>query len=76
MVHRGFFEDRKSDYGIAEEEQEVCVDREMCTEAFRRFKELLMTTPILKVPDMDEDFLVCTDTSKEGLGGILMQDVE
>jgi hypothetical protein len=34
----------------------------------------LTTTPILKVPDMDEDFLVCTDTSKEGLGGVLMQD--
>jgi hypothetical protein len=25
----GFFEDRKSDYGIAEEEQEVCLDQEM-----------------------------------------------
>jgi hypothetical protein len=35
---------------------------------------LLTTTPILKVPDMDEEFLVCTDTSKEGLGGVLMQD--
>jgi len=29
---------------------------------------------ILKVPDMDEDFLVCTDASKEGLGEVLMQD--
>jgi hypothetical protein len=36
--------------------------------------ELLTTTPILKVPDMDADFLVCTDTSKEGLGRVLMQD--
>ena len=36
--------------------------------------ELLTTTPILKVLDMDADFLVCTDTSKEGLGGVLMQD--
>jgi hypothetical protein len=34
---------------------------------------LLTTAPILKFPDMDEDFLVCTDTSKEGLGGVLMQ---
>jgi hypothetical protein len=33
-----------------------------------------MTTPILKAPDMDEDFLVCNDASKEGLGIILMQD--
>ena len=32
-----------------------------------------MTTPILKVPDMDKEFSVCTDTSKEDLGGVLMQ---
>jgi hypothetical protein len=31
-----------------------------------------MIASILKVPDMDEDFLVCTDASKEGLGKILM----
>jgi hypothetical protein len=33
-----------------------------------------MTMPILKVPDMEEEFLVCIDASKEGLGGVLMQD--
>jgi hypothetical protein len=27
-----------------------------------------------KGPDMDTDFLVCIDASKEGLGGVLMQD--
>jgi hypothetical protein len=47
---------------------------EKCAKAFRRLKELLTTAPILKVPDMDADFLVCTDASKEGLGGVLMQD--
>ena len=47
---------------------------EKCAEAFRRLKELLTTAPILKVPDMDANFLVCTDASKEGLGGVLMQD--
>jgi len=36
--------------------------------------EMLMTTPILKVPGVDEDFLVWTDTSKECLGGFLMED--
>jgi hypothetical protein len=36
--------------------------------------ELLKTTPILKVLDMDTDFLVCTDASKESLGRVLMQD--
>jgi hypothetical protein len=47
---------------------------EKCAKAFRRLKELLTTAPIVKVPDMDVDFLVCTDASKEGLGGVLMQD--
>jgi hypothetical protein len=47
---------------------------EKCAEAFWRPKELWTTTPILKVPDMDADFLLCTDASKEGLGGVLMQD--
>ena len=41
--------------------------------AFQRLKELLTTTLILKVPDMDVEFLVCTDASKEGLGKVLMQ---
>jgi hypothetical protein len=43
-------------------------------EEFQRLKELLTITPILKVPDMDADFLDCTDASKEGLGRVLMQD--
>jgi hypothetical protein len=47
---------------------------EKCVEAFQKLKELLTTTPILKVPDMDKEFLVCTDASKEGLGGVLMQE--
>ena len=47
---------------------------EKCAEAFRRLKELLTKKPILKVPDMDVDFLACIDSSKEGLGRVLMQD--
>jgi hypothetical protein len=43
-------------------------------EEFQKLKELLTTTPILKVPDMDKEFLVCTDASMKGLGGVLMQD--
>jgi hypothetical protein len=35
---------------------------------------LLTTTSILKFPDMDEDFLVCINESKEVLGRVLMQD--
>jgi hypothetical protein len=36
---------------------------EKCAEAFWKLKELLMTTPILRVSDMDTEFLVCTDAS-------------
>ena len=47
---------------------------EKCAEAFRRLKELLTTAPIIRVLDMDANFLVCIDASKEGLGGVFMQD--
>ena len=30
MICQGIFEDSKSDHEIVEEEQEVCLDREMC----------------------------------------------
>jgi hypothetical protein len=33
-----------------------------------------MKTLILKVPYMDKKFFVCTNASKEDLGGVLMQD--
>jgi hypothetical protein len=42
--------------------------------AFWRIKELLMTTPILNVPNMEENFLLYTYASKEGLGRVLMED--
>ena len=29
---------------------------------------------MLNVPDMVQDFLVCMDSSKEGLGGVLMHE--
>jgi hypothetical protein len=47
---------------------------EKCVKEFQRLKEMLTTMSILKFPDMDKDFLVCTNTSKEGLGRVLMQD--
>jgi hypothetical protein len=50
------------------------VGTKKCVEEFWRLKGLLTMTPILNVPDMDADFLVHTDTFKEGLGGVLMQD--
>ena len=47
---------------------------EKCIEYFRRLKELLIITSILKFPDIDTHFLVCTDKSKVGLGELFMQE--
>ena len=33
-----------------------------------------MTAPALRIVDPDGDFIVCTDASKEGLGGVLLQN--
>ena len=39
---------------------------------FGELKRLLSSAPILWVPDMDKDFMVCTDALKEWLGVVLM----
>jgi hypothetical protein len=41
---------------------------------FNNLKELLTTTPILRVGDPHKDFIVCMDGSREGLGGVLTQE--
>lgn len=47
---------------------------EKCEEAFQRIKGLLTTAPIMKVPCMVQEFLVCMDASKDRLGYVLMQE--
>jgi hypothetical protein len=37
-------------------------------------KDILKSEPILNIVDPDEDFVVCNDTCKEGLGGVLTQN--
>jgi hypothetical protein len=44
-----------------------------CEERFQSLKHLLTHAPVLKIADPEDDFLVCTDDCKEGLGGVLMQ---
>jgi hypothetical protein len=34
-------------------------------------KQLLTSAPILRIADPNEDFVVCIDACKEGLGGVL-----
>ena len=45
-----------------------------CEEAFRELKQRLTTVPILTVPNSDEPYVVFTDASGTGLGGVLMQN--
>jgi hypothetical protein len=47
---------------------------EECDTAFFELKSLLTSAPILQVTDMEKDFTVCTDSSKQRLGPVLMQD--
>eukprot|EP00253_Pinus_taeda_P016981 PITA_16981 len=45
-----------------------------CQKSFEQLKHLLTTAPILRIADPDKDYVVCTDASKEGVGGVLMQE--
>eukprot|EP00253_Pinus_taeda_P011485 PITA_11485 len=45
-----------------------------CQKSFEQLKQLLTTAPILSIADPHKDYVVCTDASKEGLGGVLMQE--
>jgi hypothetical protein len=45
-----------------------------CEESFQRLKQLLTSAPILRIADPNEYLIVCTDTCKEGLGGVLCQN--
>ena len=43
-------------------------------EKFNKLKYLLTTSPVLKIVDPFNDFFVCTNAWKEGLGGVLLQE--
>lgn len=49
---------------------------EECTKAFNRLKTALTTAPVLGFPDFQRPFIVETDASFHGLGGVLSQDQE
>lgn len=45
-----------------------------CQDSFEILKQLLTTTPVLSVEDLNKEFEVCTDACKEGVGAILSQE--
>jgi hypothetical protein len=46
-----------------------------CKESFQHLKNMLTSALILKIVDPNENFIVCIDACKEGLGGVLTQNV-
>jgi hypothetical protein len=45
-----------------------------CEKSFQHLNKLLTSAPILRIADPNENFIVCTDACKEGLGGVLSQN--
>ena len=44
-----------------------------CEQSFQTLKQKLTTTPMLALPDIQKDFVVYCDASRQGLGCVLMQ---
>ena len=47
-----------------------------CNASFERLKRSLITAPILTPPDYTKPFIIRTDASRSGLGGVLLQTNE
>ncbi len=45
-----------------------------CEASFQELKQRLVSAPVLCLPDINKDFQVYCDASRQGLGGVLMQD--
>ena len=49
---------------------------EKCQEAFQKIKNMLVSAPVLRIPDFDKSFILYVDASQVGIGGVLMQEHE
>lgn len=45
---------------------------EECEAIFEKLKQLLTHAQMLKIADSDKEFVVCTNSCKKGLGGVLI----
>jgi hypothetical protein len=45
-----------------------------CEQSFQTLKQKLTTTPVLASPDIQQNFVVYCDASRQGLGYVLMQN--
>ena len=58
--------------------QSCCKDNkfvwtEECEASFQELKQCLVSAPVLTIPQGNEEFLVYSDASRQGLGCVLMQ---
>ena len=61
--------------GASRKSEQVSLSEE-ALEAFEALKQACMNSPVLAFADYTKDFLLETDTSKEGLGAVLSQKRE
>ena len=47
---------------------------EDCEASFQELKKRLVTAPVLILPNIRKEFQVYCDASRQGLGGVLMQE--
>lgn len=69
---KNFADIAKPLHKLTEEKRQFCWD-ENCDVAFQELKKRLCNTPILGYPDTENDFIVDTDASNTGIGGVLSQ---
>ena len=43
-----------------------------CEESFQQLKNLLTSVLVLKIANLEKDFVLCIDACGQGLGGVLM----
>ncbi|GFS64075.1 transposon Ty3-I Gag-Pol polyprotein, partial [Nephila pilipes] len=51
------------------------INTEDCQKSFNSLKQALTTSPVLTYPRTDEDFILDTDASNEGIGAVLSQKI-
>ena len=70
QIYRRVLQDSLPYHVITKERNQVNWSQN-CQDSFNKLKELLTSTPILKVADLDKYFTVCVYASKQGLSGVL-----
>ena len=45
-----------------------------CETSFWKLKEMLTSAPVLKIVNPNENFMLCTNTYQQGIGGMLTQN--